>query len=324
VRVAPSNPDVVYAITEAKDGTLYRSDDRGESFKMVSKQASIVSRGFYYTRVRVDPTNENRVYAVASTLFVSIDGGKTFRPISGKTHVDFHAMWIDPKDPNRMWQGQDGGVAVSMDRGEHWEYVNNMPIGQFYQVAADNRQPFYYVHGGLQDNGGWTGPSRTREPAGIMNDDWRMVNFGDGFFVLNHADDPYLYLSESQGGSIVRTNYRTREQQLVSPQPFDDGVAAGDMKFRFNWNSPIIQSPHDKNTVWFAGNVVFKSTDFGKTWQQASPDLTTNNPERLRIREARSLSKTPARNITAQSSASPNRPRRPASCGRARTTATCN
>ncbi|MEN3331550.1 MAG: hypothetical protein V7641_915 [Blastocatellia bacterium] len=282
VRVAPSNPDVVYAITEAKEGTLYRSDDRGESFKMMTKQASIVSRGFYYSRVRVDPTNENRVYAVASTLFVSIDGGKTFRPISGRTHVDFHAFWIDPKDPNRMWQGQDGGIAVSYDRGEHWEYVNNLPIGQFYQVAADNRQPFYYVHGGLQDNGGWTGPSRTREPAGILNDDWRMVNFGDGFFVLNHADDPDLYLSESQGGDVVRTNFRTREQQLVSPQPADDGGAAGGKKYRFNWNSPIIQSPHDKNTVWFAGNVVFKSTDFGKTWQPISPDLTTNNPERLK------------------------------------------
>jgi photosystem II stability/assembly factor-like uncharacterized protein len=282
VRVAPSNPDVVYAITEAKDGTLYRSDDRGESFKMMTKQASIVSRGFYYSRVRVDPTNENRVYAVASTLFVSIDGGKTFRAISDRTHVDFHAFWIDPKDPNRMWQGQDGGIAVSYDRGDHWEYVNNLPIGQFYQVAADNRQPFYYLHGGLQDNGGWTGPSRTREPAGILNDDWRMVNFGDGFYVLNHADDPDLYLSESQGGDVVRTNFRTREQQLVSPQPADDGGAAGEKKYRFNWNSPIIQSPHDKNTVWFGGNVVFKSTDFGKTWQPVSPDLTTNNPERLK------------------------------------------
>ena len=282
VRVAPSNSNVVYAITEAKDGTLYRSDDRGESFRMVSKQANIVSRGFYYTRVRVDPANENRVYAVASTLFLSIDGGRTFRPISGKTHVDFHALWIDPKDPNRMWQGQDGGIAVSYDRGEHWEYVNNIPIGQFYQVAVDNRQPFYYVHGGLQDNGGWTGPSRTREPAGILNDDWRMVNFGDGFYVLNNADDPDLYLSESQGGAVVRTNFRTREQQLVTPQPADDGGAANSQKYRFNWNSPLIQSPNDKNTVFLAGNVVFKSTDFGKTWRPISPDLTTNDAERLK------------------------------------------
>ena len=118
------------------------------------------------------------------------DGGKTFRPISGRTHVDFHAFWIDPKDPNRMWQGQDGGIAVSYDRGEHWEYVNNIPVGQFYQVAADNRQPFYWVHGGLQDNGGWTGPSRTREPAGILNDDWRMVEPPRKLMRLYHGEGP--------------------------------------------------------------------------------------------------------------------------------------
>ncbi|HYE13269.1 MAG TPA: hypothetical protein VD968_02385, partial [Pyrinomonadaceae bacterium] len=193
VKVAPSNPSVVYAITEAKDGTLWRSDDRGETWRNVSKETRIVSRGFYYTDLRVDPQNENRVYAIASTLFVSIDGGRTFRSITGRTHIDYHALWIDPTNPKRMWQGQDGGVAVSYDAGESWEYVNNMPLGQFYQIHADNRQPFYHLVGGLQDNGTWTGPSRTREPSGILNDDWRMVSFGDGFFALNHADDPDLY-----------------------------------------------------------------------------------------------------------------------------------
>ncbi|MDQ3257448.1 MAG: hypothetical protein M3R15_26780 [Acidobacteriota bacterium] len=277
VKVAPSNPNVVYAITESKDGTLYRSDDRGETFKQVSKQANIVSRGFYYTDLRVDPTNENRVYAVASTLFVSIDGGRTFRSITGRTHIDYHALWIDPQNPRRMWQGQDGGVAVSYDQGETWEYVNNIPLGQFYQIHADNRQPFYYVMGGLQDNGTWTGPSRTREPAGILNDDWRMISFGDGFYVLNHADDPELYLSEAQGGSILRTDFRTREQQSVSPDPRGTDGPASEGKYRFNWNSPIIPSPHDKNTIYFGGNVVFKSIDFGKTWTPVSSDLTTND-----------------------------------------------
>ncbi|MEP6636487.1 MAG: hypothetical protein ABJB97_07155, partial [Acidobacteriota bacterium] len=281
VRVAPSNTNVVYAIVESKDGTLYRSDDRGETFKQVSKETRIVSRGFYYTRVRVDPTNENRVYAVASTLFVSIDGGKTFRSITGKTHIDYHALWIDSRNPKRMWQGQDGGIAVSYDLGETWESVNNIPLGQFYQIHADNRSPFYYVMGGLQDNGSWTGPSHTREPAGIMNDDWRMVSFGDGFYILNSADDPELYISESQGGNILRTDFRTREQQEVNPwgRGSGDGPALGE-KYRFNWNSPIILSPHDKNTVYFGGNVVFKSTDFGKTWEQISADLTTNDPEK--------------------------------------------
>jgi photosystem II stability/assembly factor-like uncharacterized protein len=281
IRVAPSNTNVVYAILESKEGTLYRSDDRGETFKQVSKETRIVSRGFYYTTVRVDPTNENKVYAVASTLFVSIDGGKTFRSITGRTHIDYHALWIDPKNPKRMWQGQDGGIAVSQDAGESWEYVNNIPLGQFYQIHADNRLPFYNVMGGLQDNGAWTGPSRTREPAGIMNDDWRMISFGDGFYILNSPDDPEIYLSESQGGNILLTDFRNREQQEVNPwgRGSGDGPAAGE-KYRFNWNTPIVPSPHDGNTIYLAGNVVFKSTDFGKTWEQISPDLTTNDPEK--------------------------------------------
>jgi len=281
VRSAPSNPNVVYAIVESKEGTLYRSDDRGDTFKQVSKQSNIVSRGFYYTTVRVDPNDENRVFAVASSLFISIDGGKSFRSITGKTHIDYHALWMDPKNPKRMWQGQDGGIAVSYDSGETWEYVNNIPLGQFYQIHADNRLPFYYVMGGLQDNGTWAGPSRTREPAGIMNDDWRMVSFGDGFYVVNSADDSELYLSESQGGNILRTDFRTREQQEVNPwgRGSGDGPAIGE-KYRFNWNAPIVLSPHDKNTVFFAGNVVFKSTDFGKTWEQISADLTTNDREK--------------------------------------------
>ncbi|MGH9903669.1 MAG: WD40/YVTN/BNR-like repeat-containing protein, partial [Pyrinomonadaceae bacterium] len=280
VKVAPSNPQVVYAITEAKEGTLYRSDDRGETFRQVSKETRIVSRGFYYTDLRVDPVNENRVYAVASTLFVSIDGGRTFRSITGRTHIDYHALWIDPLQPRRMWQAQDGGVAVTYDAGETWEVVNNMPLGQFYQIHADNRLPFYYVMGGLQDNGTWAGPSRTREPAGILNDDWRMISFGDGFFVVNHEDDPELYLSESQGGNIVRTDMKTREQQLIVPYMGDDGGPAENAKYRFNWNSPIVLSPHDKNTVFFGGNVVFKSADFGKSWELISPDLTTNDKQK--------------------------------------------
>jgi photosystem II stability/assembly factor-like uncharacterized protein len=281
VRVAPSNPNVVYAIVESKEGTLYRSEDRGETFKQVSKQASIVSRGFYYTRVRVDPNNENHIYAVASSLFESIDGGKTFRSITRRTHIDYHAFWLDAKDPKRLWVGEDGGIAVTYDGGENWEPLYNIPLGQFYQIHADNRLPFYYVMGGLQDNGAWSGPSRTREPSGIMNDDWRMISFGDGFYIINNADDPELYLSESQGGELVRTDFRTREQQLVNPwgRGSGDGPALG-QKFRFNWNAPILQSPHDKNTVYFGGNVVFKSADFGKTWEQISQDLTTNDQEK--------------------------------------------
>jgi photosystem II stability/assembly factor-like uncharacterized protein len=278
VRVAPTNPNVVYVIVESKEGTLYRSDDRGDTFKQVSKQTNIVSRGFYYTRVRIDPTNENHIYAVASTLFESIDGGKSFKSITGKVHIDYHAFWQDPKNPKRIWVGQDGGIAVTYDGGETWEPVYNMPLGQFYQIHADNRLPFYYVMGGLQDNGAWTGPSRTREPAGILNDDWRMVSFGDGFYILNSPDEPEIYISESQGGNILRTDFRTREQQEINPWGRGSGAGPAEgEKFRFNWNAPVLLSPHDKNTIYFAGNVVFKSTDFGKTWEQISKDLTTDD-----------------------------------------------
>ncbi|MBO0797995.1 MAG: hypothetical protein J2P31_04160 [Blastocatellia bacterium] len=282
VKVAPSNPNVVYVIAETKEGTMYRSNDKGDSFQLMSRQANIVSRGFYYTHVSVDPENENRIYAVASTLFVSIDGGRTYRPIAPRIHIDYHAFWIDPLNPKRLWSGQDGGIAVSYDQGDSWEYVNNLPIGQPYHVYADNRQPFYWVMGGMQDNGCWTGPSRTREPAGILNDDWRMVSFGDGFKTINHPDDPDLYLSLSQGGNLVRTDMRTREQQLVKPWVGGGGGPASNQKYRFNWNSPLVFSPHNKTTVYLGGNILFKSPDFGKTWEKISPDLTTNDPEKLK------------------------------------------
>lgn len=282
VKVAPSNPDVVYVIAETKEGTMYRSDDKGDTFRLVSRQAGIVSRGFYYTDLRVDPQNENRVYAIASTLFVSIDGGRTYRPIAPRIHIDYHSLWIDPLNPKRMWSTNDGGVAVSSDQGDSWEYVNNLPVGQPYHIHADNRQPFYWVMGGMQDNGSWTGPGRTREPAGILNDDWRMVSFGDGFKVINHPDDPEIYLSLSQGGNLTLTDMRTREQQLVKPWVGDRGGPASNQKYRFNWNSPLVFSPHNKTTVYLGGNVVFKSTDFGKTWEKISPDLTTNDPEKLK------------------------------------------
>jgi photosystem II stability/assembly factor-like uncharacterized protein len=282
VKVAPGNPNIVYVIAETKEGTMYRSDDKGETFRMISRQANIVSRGFYYTDLRVDPQNENRIYAVASTLFVSIDGGRSYRSIAPRIHIDYHSLWIDPLNPKRMWSGQDGGVAVSYDQGETWEYINNLPIGQPYHVYADNRRPFYWVMGGMQDNGSWTGPSRTREPAGILNEDWRMVSFGDGFKIINHPDDPDLYLSLSQGGNLMRTDMRTREQQLVRPWVGGSGGPASNQKFRFNWNSPLVFSPHHKTTVYLGGNVVFKSADFGRTWEKISPDLTTNEPEKLK------------------------------------------
>ena len=281
VKVAPSDPRVVYVITESQEGTLYRSDDGGDSFKKVTDKPEIVSRGLYYTDIRVHPTNPEVVFAVASLLQKSIDGGKTWERISRTTHIDFHALWIDPSDPARMWQGQDGGVAVSYDGGKAWEPIRNLPLAQFYQLQADNREPFYYLGGGLQDNGTWWGPSRTREPGGILEDDWRMPSFGDAYFVVIHPDDPDIMISESQGGNIMRTDLRTRQQTDISPQPKrNDGGPVADLPYRFNWNTPIVASPHDGKTVYFTGNVVFRSRDFGDSWQAISPDLTTNDKEK--------------------------------------------
>jgi len=281
VKIAPSDPRVVYVIAESNEGTLFRSDDGGDSFKKVTDKLEIVSRGLYYTDMRVHPTNPEVVFAVASLLQKSIDGGKSWERISRSTHIDFHALWIDPLDPSRMWQGQDGGVAVSYDSGRAWEPVRNLPIAQFYQVQADNREPFYYLGGGLQDNGTWWGPSRTREPGGILEDDWRMPSFGDAYYVVIHPDDPEIMISESQGGNIVKTDLRTRQQLDISPQPRrNDGGPASGLPYRFNWNTPIVASPHDGKTVYFAANVVFRSRDFGDSWEKISPDLTTNDKEK--------------------------------------------
>jgi photosystem II stability/assembly factor-like uncharacterized protein len=280
VRVAPSNSNVVYVVAESNDGTLFRSDDRGDHFHMTTKNPAVVGRGIYYSHITIDPTDENRVYSIGMQVMNSIDGGHTFRRMAGGIHGDYHTVWVDPKNPNRIWIGEDGGIAVSYDRAETFEAVLNFAISQFYQIHADNRYPFYYVQGGLQDNGTWSGPSRTRG-AGILNDDWRNISGGDGFHVINHPDNPELFLSENQGGGIVRTDWNTREQQDVSPQPRrNDGGPVGELKYRFNWNAPIVPSPHDKNTVYFGSNVLFKSTNFGKTWETISPDLTTNDPEK--------------------------------------------
>jgi len=280
VKVAPSNPSIVYVAAESKEGTLYRSSNGGDSFQEMTRAREVVSRGFYYADIRVDPRDENRVYAIATALQVSVDGGRTFRTISRSTHSDYHSLWIDPKDPNRMWQGSDGGVAVSHDRGETWEAVLNIPLGQFYQIHADNALPFYNLTGGLQDNGTYRGPSRVRQPSGITNAEWQLISFGDGFHAYSHPDDPDMMLSESQGGSLILQDLKSGEQISASPQAKRGFV--NQLKYRFNWNTPIVGSPHGKSTVFFGSNFLFQTSDFGRSWEPISPDLTTNNPEKLK------------------------------------------
>jgi photosystem II stability/assembly factor-like uncharacterized protein len=282
VKVAPGNPQVVYVIAESREGTLFRSRDRGATFERISSDRELVGRGYYFSDMRVAPDDENRLYVLSDSLIGSTDGGATFRRISPQVHGDIHALWIDPKDPRRIWQGTDGGLAVSYDRGGHWEQVNNIPLGQFYKVSADNRRPFYYVTGGLQDNGSWTGPARTREPGGIFNDDWRMVNAFVGMASLSDPDNPDLLLTEQPGGGLLRTDMRTREQQAVGVDVHSHaGAPARDWKYRFNWDAPLVRSPHGKNTIYLAGNVVFQSSDLGRTWEAISKDLTNQDSSKL-------------------------------------------
>jgi photosystem II stability/assembly factor-like uncharacterized protein len=281
VKVAPSSPNIVYAIAESKAGYVWRSDDHGETWRKTSDDAATLCRGFYYADLRVDPQNPDRVYAIACQLSLSIDGGRTFRPISQSIHGDHHGLWIDPTDPSRIWQVNDGGIAESRDHGVTWSFPNHFPLSQFYQLHADNREPFYWLGGGLQDNGNWVGPSRTRDPLGVLVDDWNLVSYGDGYYQVSHPDDPDFIVTDAQGGMITRTQMRTREQEDISPQPRrNDGAPVNALQYRFNWNAPIVASPHDGRTLYFGAQVLFRSKDFGSTWTAISPDLSKNDTTR--------------------------------------------
>ncbi len=280
IKVAPSSPNVVYIVAETREGYVFRSDDHGDTWRKVSDNAHTLGRGFYYADLRVDPTNENRVYTLGMSFSLSIDGGQTFVPVNGNFHGDHQAMWIDPTNPRRMFMGDDGGLTVSYDQGKTWEWFGNIPVGQFYQLSYDMQEPFYHVAGGLQDNGVWTGPSRTRGGS-IWSSDWRFIQNGDGYYAVSHPDDPDLFLSDYQAGGIQATNLRTYEQREASPQVERmDGYPADSNSVRFNWNAPIVLSPHDKRVVYFAGNIVYRSTDWGRTWTAISPDLSKNDKTR--------------------------------------------
>lgn len=281
VKVAPSNPKLVYVLAETKGYVLFKSEDRGITFKPINKNFEIVNRGFYYTELRIDPNDENRIYAVSSRLWLSEDGGKSFKRIARKIHVDFHTLWIDPKDSGHLIVGNDGGLAISYDRGKTWNFINNLTISQFYHVSIDEREPFYYVCGGLQDNGSWCGPSQTKYYYGILNDFWFKIGGGDGFYVVANKNKRGLYLSEFQAGGISLVNLNTGEEIANTPYPKrNDGGPVYHLKYRFNWNSPIIKSHFNEDRVYFAGNVVFKSEDFGLNWEIISPDLTSDLKDR--------------------------------------------
>ncbi len=283
VAVAPSNPNIVYVISETKDeGELWRSDDAGKSWVTVNRDPNINFRPFYYADIRVDPKNPNKLFSLSGGLYLSEDGGRNFRTIARGIHGDHQAMWIDPVDPRYVLSGSDGGWQVSRDGGLTFEVVNTFPFTQFYHINYDMQEP-YHVCGGLQDNGTWCGTSNSLSGQGIRPADWVNVGGGDGFFGVPVLDKPWLVFADAQGGMITITDRRSGVRKNIYPYPNRVGSVGDAMlshKYRFNWNSPIVLSPQHPGTVYFGGNVVFRSRDYGLSWEVISPDLTTNDPKK--------------------------------------------
>ena len=263
------NPSVLYARVEApKLGMgVYRSDDAGLSW---TRQGGTNQRPMYFGILRIDPANDLRVYMPSSPLYVSDDAGKTFRQDGARTvHVDFHTMWINPRDGDHMMIGGDGGVGMTYDKGKHWMWLSHLPVGQFYHVGYDMQEPFN-VCGGLQDNNSWCGPSATRSQFGIGNDAWQSVLGGDGFVALVDPNDHRIVFSESQDGFIGRIDKVTNEFKSIRPE-----APAADKMFRWNWDTPMIISHVNPATIYVGANKLFKSTDRGHTFAAISGDLTT-------------------------------------------------
>ncbi len=283
VAVAPSEPNIVYVLSETKDeGELWRSDDAGKSWRTVNRDPNINFRPFYYADLRVDPKNPNRVFTLSGGLYFSEDGGQNFRTIARDVHGDHQAMWIDPVDPRYILSGSDGGWQVSRDGGKNWDVVNTFAFTQFYHINYDMQTP-YQVCGGLQDNGNWCGASNSLSGQGIRQADWRNVSGGDGFFTVPVLDKPWLVYSNSQGGMLNITDMRSGVQKTIYPYPNRVGSVGDAMlghKYRFNWNAPIALSPQNPGIVYWGGNVLFKSKDYGLSWDVLSPDLTTNDPKK--------------------------------------------
>ena len=248
-------------------GGLYKSTDRGETWTRIN---SINPRPFYFSVVRVDPSDDSTIYVAGIDLWRSTDGGKKFSTdgINGGLHADQHELWIDPKNSKHVLVGCDGGLYVSYDRAANWEHLNRMALGQFYHISVDNRRP-YRVYGGLQDNGSWGGPSNSRKQIGPINDDWVFVNGGDGFYCQVDQSNPDLVYAESQDGIMMRRNLKTGASNFIRPlaQP---GVS----KPRYNWSTPFILSKHNPSIFYCAGNYVFRSVKQGDDLKAISPEIS--------------------------------------------------
>ena len=270
--IGASNPSHIYALVEAKAGMLWDSHDLGDHWSSVSDNHALDVRPFYFSQVTVSPADDRKLYFSSYQLLESDDGGKTARPIDQSVHVDHHTLWIDPTNADRIIQGNDGGAYATVDGGKTWTWFNNLPIEQFYMVAANGNDP-YLVCGGLQDNNAWCGPSGASDGA-----QWFTATGGDGEYAVPAPSDSTILYVDSQNGDISRVNLRTGESHGIRPyEPGVEGSKPADLKYRFNWTSPIEVSATDANEVFIGANVVFKSTDGGQHWTPISPDLTRND-----------------------------------------------
>ncbi len=284
IAVAPSDGNRVYAAIESTEGVLWRSDDGGANWTMVSKDSLVNARPFYFTHVEVDPKDPNRVYALSFQTMLSTDGGKTFKATARDVHPDFHAIWIAPNDPTRIMLGEDGGYALTLDKGATWFFSANLPIGQIYRVGLGTDDP-YTVCVGLQDNNGWCGPSNSLDPAGIQNRNWINTVGGDGQWGVPEPDDPNWIWSDAQNGALSIYNRVTKDGWSGQPylQTGSESWHLATSKYRFNWESPIAFAPwrssDGKVIGWIGGNVIFQTTNRGRSWTAISPDLTRNIKE---------------------------------------------
>ncbi len=278
VTVAPSKPEVVYALIESNRSALFRSDDGGKTWKERDRSNWMVWRPFYFGNLIVDPKNENKIYKPDLVLIMSEDGGKSFSVISQSAHGDFHDVWVNPDNTDHLIAGDDGGLWYSYDAGNTWWKGTNLPISQFYHVSVDMHDP-YHVYGGLQDNSVWMGDSQY--PGGIANSRWENLLGGDGFWAFADPSDPNYVYAESQGGNIARVNRTTLAGRGIKPEP-----NYGEGKLRFNWNAPIHMSPNEPGTIYIGAQFLFRSRDHGQTWDRISPDLTTNDPEKQKQEES--------------------------------------
>jgi photosystem II stability/assembly factor-like uncharacterized protein len=280
--IANSRTEYVYAYVESETNAIYRSTDGGFNWEKRGME-NIGNRPFYYAEIYVDPSNENRLFTLFSGINMSEDGGLTFPTAIGESvHLDHHAWYINPKNHKHMIDGNDGGLAITYDLGKTWRHITNLPVGQFYHIAVDMEKP-YNIYGGMQDNGSWRGPAYTWYNGGIINEFWDFLIGGDGFEALPVPGNPDLCYAQSQGGALRRINLITGEDKSIRPSGEDN------QSLRFNWNAAIAQDPFDKNTIYFGSQFVHKSLTNGDKWEVISPDLTSNNPEKLKQRQSGGL-----------------------------------